>query len=172
MQSIRLAIPLIVLVVLSACGEDRTERKAANDALDARDVAMVERMNRVPPQSIEPDAFSPEEIGRYGLGTMPCAFQRGDMPGLGPIFVADRDEGVMKVGEQIRRLAARSESAELPGGARTTYVGIDSWLQLERLPDDGTGADEAMFPARLVIHDAQERIVFRVDGTVRCKPKA
>jgi len=169
MQSIRLAIRLIVLVVLSACGEDRTERKAANDA---RDVAMVERMNRVPPQSIEPDAFSLEEISRYGLGTMPCAFQRGDMPGLGPIFVADKDEGVMKVGEQIRRLAARSESAELPGGARTTYVGIDSWLQLERLPDDGTGADEAMFPARLVIHDAQERIVFRVDGTVRCKPKA
>lgn len=166
MQSVRLVLPLVALLALTACGEARSERKAANDA---RDVAMVERMNRVPPQSIEPDAFSPEEIGRYGLGTMPCAFQRGDMPGLGPIFVADEDEGVMKVGEQIRRLAARSESAELPGGARTTYVGLDSWLQLERLPDSATGGDEAVFPARLVIHDAQERIVFRVDGTVRCK---
>lgn len=75
----------------------------------------------------------------------------------------------MRVGPDLKRFAARKESADLPGGARSTYVGLASWIDLVRLPDDGSGSDGLNWPARLVVHDAQERVAFRADGSMTCR---
>lgn len=149
--------------LLAGCWEKTPAQKAADDA---RDVAMVERMSKEPFRPIIPKPVTSIDVARYGLDRPGCAFRKG---GTGdPLFVGDSVEGFMRIGGDLKRYAAKKESAQLPGKARTTYVGLASWIDLVRQPDAGTGSGQDRWPARLIIHDAQERVAFMADGTVTC----
>lgn len=153
--------------VLAGCGQDpeqQAERKAENAAEVARDVAMVERMNRVEAKPILPQGFSADDIARYDLGRG-CEFriQGGDDA---PVFVAQRERGYLKIDGELQTLAAKGGSAELPGGARSIYVGLDHWIEL--VAQAGEGGDEQSWPSRLVIHDSQERVAYDKLGRVAC----
>lgn len=152
------------LAFLSACGD---EDPANNAAEAARDVAMVEKMGRPPFKPILPEAITEMDIARYGLDKPGCSFRKGDAKD--PLFIATREEGFMRVGPELKRFSAKDVSADLPGGARSTYVGLASWIDLVRLPDGETGGDNLKWPARLIVHDAQERVAFRADGTMTCR---
>jgi len=154
-------------ILLSACHENREDK--AQEA--AHDVAMVERMNQVPPVAIDPAPITPRDMKQFGLDRLPCAFVDKSR-GLGPLFLGGADEGVLKLDDDLHRLAARSGSAQLPGGGRTTYVGLNGWVDFSRQPDAGTGAGQDNFPARMSLHDAQDRVVFVANGTMHCNPEA
>ncbi|MFC0203167.1 hypothetical protein [Novosphingobium soli] len=157
-------IGLAVLLSLAGCGEKDPSTQAVEDA---RDVAMVERMSREPLKPLEPLPITRQDITRYGLDKPGCSFRKqgqGD-----PLFIAGKDDGYLHVGGDLKRFAAKSESADLAGGARSTYVGLSSWIDLVRQPDAGTGSDDMNWPARIVIHDAQERVAFMADGRMTCR---
>lgn len=158
---------LALAVLLAGCGDEHRAREEAKDAAeDARDIAMVERMSREPFKPILPKPIGAVDMARYGLDRAGCAFRKQNAQD--PLFLAGSEEGFMRIAGDLNRYAAKTESAELPGGARATYVGLTSWVELVRLPDEGTGAGQDRWPARLVIHDAQERVAFQADGVVSC----
>lgn len=157
------AVVLTVLVALAGCGHKSPTEKASDDA---KDIAMVKQMSREPFKPIVPTTITADDVNRYGLDKPGCSFRK---KGAGdPLFIAGRDEGYMHVGSDLKRFASKKESADLPGGARSTYMGLSSWVDLVRLPDAATGADDQAWPARLVVHDAQERVAFQADGVVTC----
>lgn len=158
------ALALAALVSLSACGGEDPARKEAEDA---HDVAMVERMSKEPFKPILPKPITRIDIDRYGLDKPGCQFRkRGEAD---PIFIGNAEEGFMRIEGDLKRYAAKLESAQLPGNARTTYVGLSSWVDLVSLPDRAGGSDNTHWPARLVLHDAQERVAFLADGEVTCR---
>lgn len=157
-------IVLAALVVLAGCNRESPAEKAADDA---RDIAMVEKMSKEPFKPILPIAITSVDIDRYGLDKPGCTFSKGTS--TEPLFIATRDEGFMRVAGDLKRFSARSLSADLPGGARTTYVGLSSWVDIVRQPDAGTASDQSTWPARLIVHDSQERVAFQADGTMRCR---
>jgi hypothetical protein len=133
---------------------------------------MVERLSQEPFQPILPKPITALDVARYGLDKPGCAFRKngeGD-----PLFIAGREEGFLRIGGELKRYAAKGTSADLPGGARSTYVGLASWVDLVRQPDGEPGAtdaptDEMNWPVRLILHDAQERVAFMADGTMSCR---
>lgn len=157
------SVAVLLLALMSACAkEDSTE----NAAEDARDVAKVERMSREPFRPIVPDPITAVDVARYGLDRPGCSFRKAGAKDM--LFFGNGTDGFLRIGDDLNRFAAKGESAKLPGGARTTYVGLSSWLDLVRLPDEGTGGDAFNWPARLILHDGQERVAFMADGTVTC----
>lgn len=161
-------VTLAALAFLAGCGKENPAQEAAEDA---RDVAMVEKMNQAPFKPTLPIAITGEDVERYGLDKPGCVFRKGQGAAKAedPIFIAGKDEGFMRVGTDLKRFSAKDVSADLPGGARTSYVGLSSWIDIVRLPDAGTGSDGLTWPARLIVHDAQERVAFRADGTMTCR---
>lgn len=163
MQGRMAALATLAGVLLTSCGGNDPARQAAEDA---HDVAMVERMSREPFRPIIPSRITRIDVTRYGLDRPGCAFRKKNEQD--PLFIGSRDEGFMRIGGDLRRFAAKQESAELPGDARATYVGLSSWIDLVRQPDSGSGGDQYRWPARLILHDAQERVAFMADGTMTC----
>ncbi|WP_404480998.1 hypothetical protein [Novosphingobium sp. BL-52-GroH] len=157
-------LALATIALLAGCGDGNS---ADTPAEAAHDVAMVEKMSREPFKPILPGGITGMDIERYGLDKQGCSFRRG--AATDPLFIAGKDEGFMRVGADLKRFAAKDVSADLPGGARTTYVGLSSWVDLVRLPDEGSGSDALNWPARLIVHDSQERVAYRADGTMTCR---
>lgn len=154
---------LALAAAVAGCDVSEAPRKPGEDA---KDIAMVERMSREPFKPIVPAEITPLDVDRYGLDRPGCSFYRPG--GRGPLLIAGKADGYMRIGGELKRYAAKAESAELPAGARSTYVGLAGWVDLARLPDKGTSGTGNSWPARLILHDAQERIAFSADGTVRC----
>ena len=165
----RFAIGLAALTALaSGCGEKQDRQRQAAD--DARDVAMVKRLNQTPFAPILPEPFTAEDMARYDLGRRGCMFRPGDTAGEPPLFVAQEDRGYLKIEGKLLPLAVKSGSAELPSGAHSTYIGTQNWVELvAQAGAERMGKDDAKaWPSRLVIHDAQERVAFDSLGQVSC----
>ncbi|MCJ2181850.1 hypothetical protein MTR62_03915 [Novosphingobium sp. 1949] len=127
---------------------------------------MVERMSKAPFKPILPKPITKVDLVRYGLAHRGCLFTpKGSKD---PIFVAGPDEGFMHVGRDLDRYAAKTDSAELPGKAHSTYIGLENWLDIVRLPDEGADGTAVHWPARLILHDSQERVAFMNDGIMDC----
>lgn len=158
-----LGITLAALVFLSGCGQKDSARKEAEDE---HDIAMVQRMSKEPFKPIAPKPITTIDVERYGLDKPGCRFRKqGEAD---PIFIGNAEEGFMRIDGDLKRYAAKLESAQLPGNARTTYVGLSTWVDLVSLPDRDGGSDHTHWPARLVLHDSQERVAFLADGEVTC----
>ncbi|MDE8653341.1 hypothetical protein [Novosphingobium album (ex Liu et al. 2023)] len=164
----RLVWALLSLALLAGCGESPVEKSRDDD----RDIAMVERMNQTPFRPILPQPITRADIVRFDLGRAGCSFRPGTDPAADPLFVTQDDRGYLKVEGKLRPVAAKAGSAELPAGARSTYVGLDSWIELaaQAGPGGTEGPAGSSWPSRFVIHDAQERIAFEARGMVRCTP--
>lgn len=156
---------VIAGVLVSGCKDNQSRRKAAQDA---KDVAMVERMSREPFKPIVPMPIAETDVTRYGLDRASCAFRK---PGeADPIFLGGSDEGFLRIGDDLKRFAAKQDSAQFPGNAKSGYIGLTSWIDISRQPDAGTDGSQTNWPARLVIHDSLERVAFMADGTMTCSP--
>ena len=159
-------LALSVLTLLSACHGAANDSNPQKNADASKDIAMVEQMSKAPLTPIIPKPITPADSARYGLDKPGCEFRKHKEPD--PIFFAGASEGFMQIGGTLTRLAAKEDSAQLPENVRTSYIGLKTWVDLVRLPDGGTDAGQAHFPARLIIHDSQERVAFMADGEVDC----
>lgn len=159
---------MVGLALLAGCGEDTPPQAKAVD--DAKDVAMVERMNQPPFRPIRPEPFTAADIGQYDLARAGCMFRPGDKESEAPLFIAQHDRGYLKIEGKLLPLAVRTDSAELPAGAHSTYIGTQNWVELVAQAGDGgagSGPGKA-WPSRLVIRDANERVAFNAIGQVSC----
>ena len=163
MTSKALAVYLFFALLAGCVKEDLTEKAAE----DAEDIAMAERMSREPFKPIIPDPITSVDVARYGLDRPGCSFRKTGAANI--LFFGDASDGFLRVGGNLNRFAAKTESAEFPGGARATYIGLSSWLDIVLLPDKRADNDPDSRPARLILHDAQERVAFMADGIVSCK---
>lgn len=159
---------LLGVVLVSGCHGDEAPRHKAAD--DARDVAMVQRMNQTPFRPIRPEPFSADDLAQYDLARSGCAFRPGNNPDEPPLFVAQSDRGFLKLGGVLKPLAVKTGSAELPSGAHAIYMGMDNWIELvAQAGGEGAGPDgKKAWPSRLVIHDAEQRVAFNAAGQVSC----
>jgi hypothetical protein len=156
------------IALLAGCGEDAPPKAKAVD--DAKDVAMVERMNQPPFRPIRPQPFTAADIAQYDLARSGCMFRPGNNPDEAPLFIGQQDRGYLKIEGTLQPLSARTDSAELPSGAHSTYVGTKIWIELVAQAGHGgagSGAGKA-WPSRLVIRDANERVAFNAIGQVSC----
>lgn len=149
-------------LLLASCGGE-PEEKSSTPQNAARDIAMVERMNKVDAKSILPQGMNADDMARYDLNRG-CLFRIEGSDE--PVFVAQRERGYLKLDGALQPVSAKAGSAELPGGARSIYVGLDNWVEL--VAQAGAGGNENTWPSRVVIHDAQERVVYDKAGRVTC----
>jgi hypothetical protein len=159
---------MMSLALLAGCGGDAPPKAKAVD--DAKDVAMVERMNQPPFQPIRPEPFTEADIAQYDLARAGCMFRPGNNPDEEPMFIAQQDRGYLKIEGKLLPLSVRAGSAELPSGAHSIYVGTQNWVELVAQAGEsggGSGASKA-WPSRLVIRDANERVAFNAIGQVSC----
>lgn len=156
------ALTLAALALLAGCGSKNPQAEATEDA---QAVAMVKRMSREPFKPLLPSPITPDDVARYGLDKPGCAFSKQGQDN--PLFIAGPDEGFLRVGSDLKRFAAKTESADLPGGARSAYIGLSNWVDIVRQPGEG-GDSDTTWPARLMVHDAQERIAYSADGVMNC----
>ena len=161
---------LFGLALLGGCGAEEEPPRKADD--DAKDVAMVERLNQPPFRPIRPEPFVTDDVDRYDLARDGCMFRPGTKPDEAPLFIAQKDRGYLKLGGKLLPLAVKSGSAELPSGAHSTYVGTSNWVELvAQAGESGKALDGSeTWPSRLVIHDANERVAFDSLGQVACAP--
>lgn len=156
------------LALLAGCSKEAPPQNKARD--DARDVAMVERMNQPPFRPIRPEPFTADDIAHYDLGRSGCTFRPGDKADEAPLFVGQQDRGYIKIEGKLQPLAVRNDSAELPSGAHSTYIGTQNWVELAaQAGPSGRGPDgQEAWPSRLIIRDANERVAFNALGRVSC----
>jgi hypothetical protein len=163
-----MVVTVLALVALSGCGGGKSQAKKA--AHDAQDVALVEKLNKVPFKPIRPEPFTADDIDRYDLARSGCMFRPGENPAEQPLFVAQADRGYLKIDGKLEPLAVKGGSAELPSGAFSTYIGMSNWIELvAQAGNQGSGpGGKDSWPSRLVIHDASERVAFDSLGQVSC----
>jgi len=164
----RAVLAVVGLALLSGCGNDQQPQSKAAD--DAQDIAMVERMNKPPFRPIRPEPFTAEDITQYDLARAGCMFRPGNRANEAPLFIAQQDRGYLKIEGKLLPLAVRNDSAELPSGAHSTYIGAQNWVELvAQAGQGGASSDGAQtWPSRFVIHDANERVAFDAVGQMRC----
>lgn len=159
---------LTVLALLAGChGADSTKDTNGKPMSDAEAVAMVKRMNQTPFKPLVPQPITSDDKQRYGIDQPGCSFIR--IQDSAPILIAGVNEGFMKLNGKVMRMAARKESAQLPTGARTTFIGLKVWASLARQPDPDSDANGKHFPARMIVHDSADRVAFTADGTIECQ---
>lgn len=160
----RRAIILAALASLAACGGKERE---ADPAEDARAVAMVEKMSTPPVIPIMPREITAADIERNDLSVSGCAFV---LPSdKDPIFLAGQKLGWLKLDGRIVELTSDRSSDEMPYGTWTKYIGLENWLTLSRAAaEERTDDPAAATRGEIVIHDANEKVVFRARGSIRC----
>ncbi len=162
----RLAIPLLALL-LAACADEPTPQQKA--AADAADVAEVEANQEAPPEAMAPEAIAYPDIEKYGLFGAGCNFLP-EGAGLGAVALAQPDKGYMKRDGEVLTFAADKGSAQNPLKSWTKYDGKDYSFTLELADDDGrqSGMETVDFDAELVVRDGKDRVVYQSEGMAQC----
>lgn len=157
----------IAVLALSACGKELTPEE--QERQDARDVAMVEKVNKAPPpmQEVTPDPILEGDRERYAIKHGGCSFSPGFS--LSERVVALPVIAYVKLENEMQRFAADVGSAELPAGTRAQYFGKAYSLQLSVTQDKDEDGKPAEPEGSVTLRDAQGRVVYSGTGTVHCE---
>ncbi|WP_260921744.1 hypothetical protein [Novosphingobium sp. 9] len=156
--------PIALAALLTACHHQPTPEDRASDA---KDIAMVERMNETPLRPIQPKPLDAAAIARFGLDRPGCMFTKHGQTAM--IFFAGAQDGYMLADGDLQRFAAQEDTAQITDNARTGYVGLRYTVDFLRQPSDmdsGDGMDG--LATRMIVHDPHHRVVFTADGAMAC----
>ena len=159
-------MPLMALA-LAGCGEEKTAQERA--AENAAAVAEVEKYQEAPPEMLAPQPILYPDIEKHGLFGAGCNFLP-EGGGMGAVFLGMADGAAMKKGGEILRFAADKGSRNNPLGSWRKYDGKDYSAELEIGQGQGeqVGSETVNFPARLVVRDGKDRVVYESAGTAQC----
>jgi hypothetical protein len=161
--------PLIVLVALlaSSCGND--EPSAVEKArMDEADIAAVKAAQVPPPAPVEPDAIGMPDIEKYDMYGAGCNFAPGK--GIAAIAILQETRAFMKIDDAVVVFAPDAGSGDLPLGAKGKYT-ANAWsFVLDLASEEGkqSGYETVDYPARLVLRNDHDQIVYQTDGTAQC----
>lgn len=154
-------------LLASACG--RSEPSPAEQARrDAADVAAVNAAQVPPPTPVTPETIGMPDIEKYDMYGAGCNFAPGKS--LGPIALLQSKRGFMKIDGAMVPFAPDAGSGELPLGVRAKYTGGAWSFVLDIASEEGkqSGSETINYPARLVLRNDHDQIVFQSDGTAQC----
>lgn len=156
-------VPLLLL--LTACNRQSAAEKAA---ADARDIAAVEAAQELRPPAI-PITLQPitaEDERQFGFYAQGCALTGAG----GTLFMAEPARAAIKPKDELVVLASDPGSASMPQGTWSRYVGKEYALTVTRSGENTQAAAEAgeTFPAKIVITDPFDQIVFETEGQIQC----
>ena len=160
-------VPLALLWALGGCdGEPSAAERAAQAEAD---VAMVgAAQDRKPPlEELYPEPITAADIDAGDLFGPSCAMQHPS--GAYALALAMDDNGYLKLDGDMVRFAPDKGSADQPVGTWSKYDGREKSFSL-RIDGEGIVAGEEVtdYPARLLVRDNFDRIVFDYSGTARC----
>jgi hypothetical protein len=163
----RVALIVCAALLAASCGKD--EPSAAEQArMDEADIAAVNAAQVPPPSPVTPELIGMPDIEKYDMYGAGCSFAPGDSMGAVALLQAKR--GYMKIDGKVIAFAPDAGSGELPLGAKAKYTaGAWSFL-LDLASEEGTqsGSETINYPARLVLRNDHDQIVFQSDGTAQC----
>lgn len=163
----RILLSLALLVGASACENEPSAAEMA--ARSEADVAMVrEAQNRRPPlEELYPEPITRADIDRGDLFAASCTMQHPS--GAHALALAFADNGYLKIDGELVRFAADKGSVSQPLDTWSKYDGREYSFSL-RL-DKAEAAEGHVvenLPARMLVRDRFDRIVFDYSGTARC----
>jgi hypothetical protein len=161
-------LALILPFVLAACASEEPSA-AEKEAHDEAKIAAVEQAQEIPPTPISLEPIAYPDIEKHDLFGASCAFAP-DGGGLGALVLAMEKGAYIKLDGKIERLAPDPGSPELPLGARGKYDGKRNSLILDLAEGEGEqeGMETVNFPARLVVRNERDQVVYEADGVAQC----
>jgi hypothetical protein len=160
---------LIVLAALLATSCGKEEPSASEKArMDEADRAAVEAAQVPPPTPVEPDPIGMPDIEKYDMYGAGCNFAPGK--GIAAIALLQEQRAFMKLDGGIVVFAPDAGSGDLPLGAKGKYTAKAWSFVLDLASEEGTqsGYETIDYPARLVLRNDHDQIVYQSDGTAQC----
>jgi hypothetical protein len=160
---------LIVLAALLATSCGKEEPSASEKArMDEADIAAVEAAQVPPPTPVEPDPIGMPDIEKYDMYGAGCNFAPGK--GIAAIALLQEQRAFMKLDGGIVVFAPDAGSGDLPLGAKGKYTAKAWSFVLDLASEEGTqsGYETIDYPARLVLRNDHDQIVYQSDGTAQC----
>jgi hypothetical protein len=154
-------------LLASGCGKDEPT-PAEQARKDAADVAAVNAAQVPPPTPVTPEAIGMPDIEKYDMYGAGCAFAAGTS--IAPVVLVQPKRGYMKIDGAIVPFAPDAGSGDLPLGAKAKYTGGAWSFVLDIASEEGkqSGIETVNYPARLVLRNDHDQIVFQSDGTAQC----
>lgn len=163
----RVAVILGAALLVASC--EKEERSAAEQArMDEQDVAAVNAAQVPPPVPVAPERITFADIEKHDMFGAGCNFAPGT--GIAPVALLQPERGFMKIDGEVVRLAPDIGSGSLPLGAKGKYTGGAWSLVLDLASEEGTqsGTETVNYPARFVLRNERDQVVFESNGTAQC----
>lgn len=163
----RAAAILPLALLAAACAEDgRSPAEKARQ--DDADVAAVKAAQVPPPSPVTPERILYPDIERYKLHGAGCNFApEGSMAA---IALAQPAHGYMKIDGKLEAFAPDAGSGDGPLGTKGKYTAGAWSFVLDLAEEEGkqSGSETVNFPARLVLRNDRDQIVYEASGVAQC----
>ncbi|GGD93713.1 hypothetical protein GCM10011515_11890 [Tsuneonella deserti] len=136
--------------------------------MDEADVAAVEAAQVPPPTPVQPGTIGMPDIEKFDMFGAGCSFAPGK--GIATVALLQAERGFMKIDNKIVVFAPDAGSGDLPLGAKGKYTGGAWSFILDLASEEGkqSGIETVNYPARLVLRNDHDQIVYQEDGTAQC----
>ena len=162
------AAPIVLAALLAtSCGKEEPS-PSEKARMDEADIAAVEAAQVPPPTPVEPDPIGMPDIEKYDMYGAGCNFAPGK--GIAAIALLQEQRAFMKLDGGIVVFAPDAGSGDLPLGAKGKYTAKAWSFVLDLASEEGkqSGYETIDYPARLVLRNDHDQIVYQSDGTAQC----
>jgi hypothetical protein len=154
--------------VLAAGCAGEEPSAAERERMEEADIAAVMAAQEVPPTPVTPGRILYPDIERYELFGAGCNFApEGSMAA---IALAQPARGFMKIDGALEAFAPDAGSGDLPLGAKGKYTAGKWSFMLDLAEEEGAseGSETVNFPARFVLRNQRDQIVYQANGVAQC----
>jgi len=163
----RTALIVLAALAVSSCGGDEPS-PSEKARMDEADIAAVKAAQVPPPAPVEPDSIGMPDIEKYDMFGAGCSFAPGKS--IGAIALLQEKRAFMKLDDAVVVFAPDAGSGDLPLGTKGKYT-ANAWsFVLDLASEEGhqSGSETVDYPARLVLRNDHDQIVYQNSGTAQC----
>lgn len=156
-----------LILATSACADEQPS-PAEKARADEADIAAVKAAQQPPPSPVTPDPIGYPDIEKHEMYGAGCNFALGSS--MGAIVLAQPARAFMKIEGEIETFAPDAGSGELPLGVKGKYTGGAWSFVLDLAAGEGkpSGSEGVNYPARLILRNDRDQVVYNASGTAQC----
>lgn len=160
-------LSLACLAVAACEAQPEPVDKAAQDA---RDVAMVEKAQKMrpPPEDLIPEIITDADLEEKDVLGGFCAMQHPS--GLHYLAVVRPDDGWIKLDGELVRLSPDKGSPQQPYGTWAKYDGREYSMRMRVTAGDAE-MEPGASPGELLVRDSFDREVFSISSQIDCRER-